>query len=190
MELMHAINERRAYRVIKPVKITEDTLDYLAEAAQLAPSCYNNQPWNYVFVTSPEKLAQMQPVFSKGNEWAYNGSLVIAVCSKKEDDCITAGREYHHFDSGISSAFLMLAATDLGLVAHPIAGYSQKKAKKVLNIPQDMTVITLIVVGKHDEEKLAQLSDEDKKAEIERPERKEFSQFIHLNEYNIKDDNK
>lgn len=189
MELMKTIETRRAYRIIKPIDINKDITDYLSKAAQLAPSCYNNQPWNYIFVTSKSKLEEMKPALSKGNEWAYNGSLIIAVFSNKEDDCLVAGREYNLLDSGISAGFIMLAATDLGLVAHPIAGYSQKKAKRILNIPQEMTLITLIIVGKHDEAELKKLPAEEKDEEVNRPERKEVNEFIHFNEYKTKEEN-
>ncbi len=49
MELREAIQKRRAYRALKPVEIKEDMVKKLVEMAALAPSCFNNQPWRFVF---------------------------------------------------------------------------------------------------------------------------------------------
>lgn len=183
MELKQAIETRRAYRVLKPVQVSDDMIQYLTWAAKLAPSCYNNQPWRYILVRSKEKLEQMRDALSEGNEWAYNGSLIVAVFSNKKDDCIVAKRRYYLFDSGISAGYLMLAAVDLGLVAHPIAGYSEKKAKEILNIPEEMRLITLIVCGKHDAEAVNKMPQKQQKMELERPERKKIEEFVWIDEY-------
>jgi len=89
------IQERRAYRSLEPVTIAEEVVRDLARHAQLAPTCFNNQPARFVFVYDPETLKQMHAALSPGNEWALAGSMIIAVFSKKEDDCIIKDREYH-----------------------------------------------------------------------------------------------
>jgi hypothetical protein len=109
--------------------------------------------------------------------------MIIAVCAKKEDDCLIYDREYYLFDTGLATAFLILQATDLDLVAHPIAGYSQKKTRSILNIPDEYQVITLIIIGKHAEYLKASLSDQQKKRERTRPERKPFRVFVHHNKF-------
>ncbi|MCF8008335.1 MAG: nitroreductase family protein [Halanaerobiales bacterium] len=50
MDVKEAIEKRRAYRSLEPVKIDKMLIKELSEAASLAPSCFNNQPWKYVFV--------------------------------------------------------------------------------------------------------------------------------------------
>ena len=52
------------------------------------------------------------------------------------------------FDTGMAVAFLQLRATELDLVAHPFAGFKPKAVAEILNIPEDMTVIALVAVGK------------------------------------------
>ena len=49
----------------------------------------------------------------------------------------------------MATAFIILRATELGLVAHPIAGFDEDKVKEILGIPDDRRVITLVIVGKH-----------------------------------------
>ncbi|GAG11327.1 unnamed protein product, partial [marine sediment metagenome] len=123
MELSGAIDARRAYRSLDPVPITEDIVKELCEAAILAATCFNNQPARFVFVTDPAALQDMQGVMTKANAWTQQASLIIAVFSHVDYDCKVRGKEYYLFDTGMETAHLILKATDLGLVAHPIAGY-------------------------------------------------------------------
>lgn len=183
MDVIQTINERRAYRSLDPVEITKDLIRDLAGSAQLAPSCFNNQPTRFVFVHKPDVLKNMQEALSKGNEWAYSASLIIAVFSKKEDDCIIKDREYHQFDCGLAAGFLILRATELGLVAHPIAGYSPKKTKEILDIPEEYKVITLIIVGKHSEEISPILSEKQVEWEKRRPERLPLEKVAFFNRF-------
>jgi len=183
MDVTKAIHERRAYRSLDPTKITEDLVKDLASHAQLAPSCFNNQPWKFVFVYDPEKLKEMHAALSQGNEWAQAASMIIAVFSKKEDDCVIWEREYHQFDCGQATAFLILRATELGLVAHPIAGYSPKKTREILGILDVYQVITLIIVGKHSSTISPILSDKQVEWEKERPERFPLDKFVYLDHF-------
>lgn len=183
MDVIQAINERRAYRSLEPVEITKDLINDLAESARLAPSCFNNQPWRFIFVYDPEVLKNMREALSKGNEWAYSASLIIAVFSQKEDDCIIRDREYHQFDCGLGAGFLILRATELGLVAHPIAGYSPSKTKEILGIPEEYQVITLIIVGKHSEEMSSVLSEKQVEWEKKRPARLSLSKLAFINRF-------
>jgi len=172
MNVKEAIEKRRAYRSLEPVGITEDVLAELGEAVRLAPSCFNNQPWRYVFVQDPDKLHQMHTALSKGNEWARRASLIIAVTAKKADDCVIGNRDFYYaFDAGMATAFLILRATELGLVAHPIAGYSPRKTREILAIPDDVPVIALVVVGRKSDRLDELLSESQRKAETERPAR-------------------
>lgn len=183
MDVKEAIDKRRAHRSLGPVEITEDLVKELARAVSLAPSCFNNQPWRFVFVYDPEVLRRLHATLSKGNEWAQLASMIIAVFTKKELDCIVKGREYYLFDTGMATAFLILRATELGFVAHPIAGYNEERVKEVLGIPEDMTVITLVMIGRHSEAINPLLSDKQIEAEKTRPERLPVERIVYLNSF-------
>jgi len=75
----------------------------------------------------------------------------------------------------------MLRATELGLVAHPVAGYDEEVVKEILGIPEDMQVITLVNVGKHSESIGPLLSEKQAESEKERPERLPLEEFAYLN---------
>jgi nitroreductase len=183
MDLFEVMNRRRAYRSLEPVQITEEIVQALGESARIAPSCFNNQPWRYVFVYAEERLKEMFGALSRGNQWAEQASLIIAVFSEPDLDCRIQGRDYFLYDTGTATGFLMLKATELGLVAHPIAGFEEPKVKDILHIPEHMTVITLIIVGKHAATINPLLSEKNVAREKQRPERIEIEDFIYRNSY-------
>ena len=185
MDVTEAIQKRRAYRSLAPVEITQVLVEDLAHHASLSASCFNNQPWRFVFVWDKDMLELMKPVFSKGNEWCYSDSMIVAVCSKKEDDCLIHDREYYLFDTGMATAFLILRATELGLVAHPIAGYSPRKTREVLGIPEEYQVITLVNVGKKDDKLNPVLSEKQIQDESARPPRKALHEFACFNKWTL-----
>jgi len=183
MDVKETIKKRRAYRSLLQVEITTDLINDLAECAQITASCFNNQPWRYVFVYDKDVLMKMHEVLSSGNEWAKNASMIIVVLGKKEDDCIIRDRVYYHFDIGMATSAMILRATELGLVAHPIAGYSPKKTREILGIPENIDVITLVIVGKHSDKIDPVLSEKQVEAEKERPKRKAIDEFVYINRY-------
>lgn len=183
MDVIEAITRRRAYRSLDPVSITEELIQDLAGSARLAPSCFNNQPCRFVFVYEPAVLKEMQAALSRGNEWAHAASMIIAVFSRKEDDCVIKDRVYHQFDCGLAVGFLVLRATELGLVAHPIAGYSPKKTREILRIPEEYEVITLVMVGKHSAAISPVLSSQQVEWEKNRPERLPFHKFVSVHRF-------
>ena len=183
MNVKEAIEKRRAYRSLKPVKITKDLIYDLAKCAQITASCFNNQPWRYIFVYDPEMLKKMHEALSSGNTWAHKASMIIVAVGKKDDDCVIRDRIYYRFDIGMATEAMILRATELGLVAHPIAGYSPKKTREILEIPEDYDVITLVIVGKHSYKIDPVLSEKQIKAEKERPERNPIDDFVYINGY-------
>jgi nitroreductase len=183
MDVKEAIRKRRAYRSLIPVKITKDLIKDLSECAQITASCFNNQPWKYIFVYEPEMLKKMHTALSQGNEWAHKASMIIVVIGKQEDDCVIHNRIYYRFDIGMATEAIILRATELGLVAHPIAGYSPDKTREILGIPKDFNVITLVIVGKHSDNINPVLSEKQIEAEKKRPERIPIDKFVYINKY-------
>jgi nitroreductase len=183
MDVKQAIHTRRAYRSLEPVEITRELVRDLAESAQLAPSCFNNQPWRFVFTYAPDVLEKLHGAVSKGNAWAQCGSMIIAVFSRKDLDCLIRGREYYLFDTGMATAFILLRATELGLVAHPIAGYKEDVVKEILGIPEEMRLIALLIVGQRSKTMGPLLTEKQAEREKNRPERLPLEEFAYLNRF-------
>jgi nitroreductase len=78
---------------------------------------------------------------------------------------------------------LMLQATGMGLIAHPIAGFDPVKVKEILGIPEDYTLITLVVIGRPgDSEKL---SEKHRETELGPRDRKEITQVLSHNSFDF-----
>lgn len=183
MDVKDAIRRRRAFRSLIPVEITEDLIMDFAECTQISASCFNNQPWRFIFVYEPAMLKKMYDALSTGNEWAQKASMIIVVIGRQEDDCVIHDRIYYRFDIGMATEAIILRATELGLVAHPIAGYSPKKTREILGIPEYFDVITLVIVGKHSDKIDPVLSEKQVEAEKHRQERIKIDDFVYINRY-------
>jgi len=183
MEVAEAIRTRRARRALQTRQIEDEKVEALVEAARLSASCFNNQPWRLTFVRNEPSLSAVKAAMSKGNEWTSRAPLIIAVAAREEDDCrLSDRRNYYLFDCGLAIGQLELAATELGLIAHPIAGYDPLKVKDALGIPPEYVVITLVICGyPGGDESL--LSEKQKVSERTRPERKPLSENIFLDRW-------
>lgn len=146
--IIEEIIQRRSYRAISSDTIETAVVDRLMEAASLAPSCFNKQPWRYVGVQSEEGLEKIRKGLSDGNSWAARAPLFFLVCTKAELDCkLEDGRQYASFDTGMSVFSLLAQAQKEGLIGHPIAGYDQALLKKEFGIPEDIQLLTIVVLG-------------------------------------------
>jgi nitroreductase len=183
VEVNQAIKTRRAYRSLNPVIITDELIKDLAENAGLAPSCFNYQPWRFIFVKDPSILEELHGALSRTNKWVNRASMIVAVFSRADDDCRIRGRDYHQFDTGMAVGFLMLRATELGLVAHPFAGFREKRAKEILGIPEEFQLIALIAIGEKADVLHDELTESQKETEKERPERKSFEEYAFINKF-------
>ncbi len=175
------ISVRRAKRALREDPLLEEAIARLIEAAHLAPSCFNNQSWRFV-VAHGEKLAEVKKALPGGNYWALKAPAIVAVASHPDLDCrLSDHRDYFLFDCGMAVGFLMIQATQMGLVAHPIAGYDPLAVKKALGIPEDHVLITLVVVGRPGDP--GTLSEKHREIELGPRERKPLSAVLGWNAF-------
>lgn len=183
MEVAEAVRTRRAGRALRDAPVDKEKMDALVEAVRLSASCFNNQPWRLVVAVGEESLASVKEALARGNAWAIRAAFIVAVAAKDTDDCqLSDRRDYYLFDCGLAVGQLELMATELGLIAHPIAGYDPAKVRAALRIPEEYTVITLVVCG-HPGGDDALLSDKQKAAERERPDRKPVGENVFLDRW-------
>ncbi len=172
LSVAEAVQRRRALRVLSSDPLTDDEIRMMAESARLAPSCNNNQPWNLIAVSGKDNLDALKGCLPRGNSWALRAPLIFAVCSQPADDCeLSDRRDYHLFDCGLAIGELLLCATAMGIIAHPIAGYDPEKAKEVLGIPPNHILITLVICARPGTDD-SMLSEKQLLHEGERPSRR------------------
>ena len=147
-EFLKLLKKRLACRAISAKPVDPAHKRALMEAAQLSASCMNNQPWRFLMLDEAEALEEGRSALSPGNAWARTAPLLIAGFSRSDLDCHPVdGREYHLFDLGMAVQNILLQATELGLVARPMAGFRPDMIRRSFRIPDDFAVVVLIAVG-------------------------------------------
>jgi len=97
-EIMVEAQERRAYRALATEPVPRGDVELMISAAQLAPSCFNNQPWRFVAIDDKAVLAQLYTMLGRTNVWMTHTPLIVAVCSRRDLDCKQSdGRDYFMF---------------------------------------------------------------------------------------------
>ncbi len=152
MSMLREIETRRARRALSPEPIDDTVAEELGRAATLAPSCFNSQPWRIIAVKNEEGAASSDAVraaLTPGNAWALRASWYFVLCTAAHLDCrLDEGRDYAYFDLGQAALALQIQARHLGLIAHPIAGFSPAKVRAGLAIPKEFVPLVVVVVGK------------------------------------------
>lgn len=187
-QIIPAILARRAHRALSDRPIEHGRIESILYAAHFAPSCSNNQPWRFVAIDDPAVLDRVKQHLTRGNYWAAPSPLIVAVTSRSDLDCeIPDGRRYHLFGCGMASMNLMVQATELGLIAHPIAGFKQAPIKEVLRIPDSYELITLIIVG-YPGGDVVSLSEKHQAEEISTRTRRPLNEVLSWNSWTFVED--
>ncbi|MFA5570833.1 MAG: nitroreductase family protein [Sphaerochaetaceae bacterium] len=147
MALLSALEKRRAYRGMTKETVDKETLTRLAEAARLAPSSGNKQPWRIVTVVDPEQLKSLGTALTDGNYWALHAPVLTAFVTNSSWSNVMGKREYASFELGMAAMAYQLQAVEEGLLVHPMSGFNEAKAKEVLGINDDESVFVLVAVG-------------------------------------------
>lgn len=135
-------------RAYSEQKIDHDVLGRLLEAASLAPSCFNSQPWRFIIFDEEHQLDEVRESLSRGNQWARKAPCIIAAAADYEDDCrLSDRRDYALYDTGSAVENLLLQAFGEGLYAHPMAGFDPLKVRQIAQIPEQVIIPVLIAVG-------------------------------------------
>jgi nitroreductase len=151
MELMEVIRNRRSVRKYKSKLVSEKDIEYVLQAARLAPSWKNDQCWRYIVVTD----ADLRKKITAGGRWADRAAeapVIIVGCADPTKSGDRNGKQYYMLDMGISMEHLMLAATERGLGTCCIGlGFDEKVVKETLGIPENIRVVALTPLGYADE---------------------------------------
>ncbi len=141
--------DRWSPRAFLPDPISDPQLAALFEAARWAPSCYNEQPWLFVYARSPEDRELFASALVEKNRlWAGRAPLLLFVLARKS--FARNGKPNRHavFDAGASWMALALQARRLGLYAHGMAGFSRERAAEVIGADQEVyEIMAAVAVG-------------------------------------------
>jgi len=157
LELARNRQSDRAY-LNKPIET--EKLERVLEAARLAPSACNSQPWKFIVVTDPEKRMQVAEATASKmlsmNHFTKQAPVQLVLVEENANFTSTLGgwavnKHYPHIDLGIVASHVSLAATDEGLGSCIIGWCDEKKIRKALEIPKNKRVMLVILLGYSDQ---------------------------------------
>jgi nitroreductase len=111
MEVFEAIQTRRCIRVFEKRPVEDEKLRMVLEAARLAPSAGNRQPWRFIVVTEPKVKEKLKPPNRRGI--VLSAPVVIVGCAIPSESF--AGTDFWKIDVVIALQNLVLAAWEQGL---------------------------------------------------------------------------
>jgi nitroreductase len=146
---------RYSCRAYRPDPVPREHIEKMLEAARMAPSACNKQPWRFAVALDPETRTALctkglLPGFPA--RWVADAPVLIALGMKKSLVVhklapLLSGADYPWIDIGIAGEHLVLQATELGLGTCWIGWIRPDAIRRVLDWPRDIQPAALITVG-------------------------------------------
>jgi nitroreductase len=145
-----AIKIRRSIRYFREDLVEKDKIKKILEAARLAPSALNRQPWRFLLVSDPETIDKLN--YACFQTW--NAPYLLLACADPRDAWIREdGEEYWKIDTAIAMQNLVLAATEEGLGTCWASAFNENDVKSLLDIPEYIKVLAITPIGYPAEDK-------------------------------------
>ena len=158
MNFLELVQRRQSTRKYVPGRrIPRETLERCLEAARLAPSACNSQPWSFVVVDDPDQVRALAEA-SCGrapyamNRFAADASAFVAVVTEKMKLAARLGAhfrgvQYSLVDLGSACEHLVLQAAEAGVASCWLGWFDESAVKMRLGIPRGNKVDLLICLG-------------------------------------------
>lgn len=153
------VKKRRSIRRFLDKPVEREKIISCIEAARLAPSAQNVQPWKFLVIDDPETKknfadAVFSGIYSPSKFAAHAPVLILQLASL---DFITnvIGKQiqnvhFYMIDSGIAGEHIVLQAASLDLGTCWIGWFNMKKARKFFNIPKKYKIVNLFALGHYE----------------------------------------
>lgn len=142
MKFEEVLEKRRSIRKYKDASVPKEKILKMLEAARIAPSASNRQPWHFIVIENKETIKKLAKA-----EWAAEAPLMIVGLADQ-----AASPNWCSNDLGIAFEHLVLAATNLGLGACWMGQTGREDLiKGLLGIPDNFKVVAVIPIGVPDE---------------------------------------
>lgn len=148
MNVLEAIRNRRSVRSYSSRAMPADVLERMRQALRSAPSANNQQPWHFIFVVDAElrrKLAQV----ANGQTWMADAPVTVVACGLSEQAYKKMGGRGNSADIDVAIAVdhLTLAAVAEGLATCWIGAFNEEQAKRLLEVPAQVKIVTMTPLG-------------------------------------------
>jgi nitroreductase len=146
MKFQELIEARYSVRAYKPDPVEDGKLQQVLEAARLAPTAVNRQPFQLIVIHTKGREEELNRIY--GRDWFVQPPFVICICGvpalawSRMD-----GMNYYEVDVTIAMDHLILAATELGLGTCWIGAFDPDAAREVLGLPDTVEPIAFTPLG-------------------------------------------
>ena len=178
-QIMEIITSRRSIRRYRQEDVADSALHDILEAVRWSPSWANTQCWEIVVVRDGQVKEQLQAVLSPKNPASLavlNAPVALAICGVNnvsgfyKGESSTRFGDWKLYDLGLATQNVLLAAASHGLGTVVVGAFDHNEAGKILGLPDNVDVVTLIPLGYPDQEPGP-------------PQRKSQDDFVHQNQY-------
>ncbi|MEM0231444.1 MAG: nitroreductase family protein [Candidatus Woesearchaeota archaeon] len=141
-EFVELIKSRRSIRGYLPKQIPKEILSDIIDAARMAPSANNIQPWEFIVITDKDKLAKIAELATWG-KFIKDAAAAVIVCGEKENPHLLE-------DCSAATENILLAAKAYKIGSCWVAGYKRQyseKIKELLKIPPEQEIVSIISLG-------------------------------------------
>jgi nitroreductase len=155
-QALELFNTRQSVRNYTSQQVDEEVIERCIEAARLAPSACNSQPWKFIVVTDTEIRQQLAPMLVTPplgmNKFAAEAPVLVVVVREKPNLTSKIGellrdKTYTLMDVGMATLQFCLQATAEGLGTCIMGWFNEKQVKKLLNIPSSKRAELVISMG-------------------------------------------
>jgi len=163
MALLDLLKQRKSVRDFLDRPVEREKIMMCLEAARLAPSACNSQPWRFIVVDDKQLKNKLCRAAFSGiyliNSFCKKAPVIVVVISEKSRFLariggMFRGTKYYLIDIGVACEHFVLQAEDLGLGTCWIGWFNEGAVKSILNVPQHKKIDILIALGYYDREKL------------------------------------
>lgn len=147
MDFQKLIETRYSTRAYKPDPVPEEMLRQVLEAARLAPTAANRQPFQIVVIHTAGRQEELRRIYSR--DWFVQPPLIIGICTLPAGAWTRSsdGKCYADVDAAIAFDHLTLAAADLGLGTCWVAAFDPAAAREILGLPDDVEPVAFTPLG-------------------------------------------
>ncbi|NLM41966.1 MAG: nitroreductase [Firmicutes bacterium] len=143
---LELVAERYSVRTFREQPVEREKIEQVLEAARLAPSAVNYQPWHFYVATDEQLRAEICQAYQ--GEWLRNAPVIIVACGDHEQSWKRRdGKDHCDVDVAIAVEHLILAAASLGLGTCWVCAFDAAQVRTTLNLPEHMEPLALIPLG-------------------------------------------
>ncbi len=156
MSFAELVRNRYSVRNYRDTPVEKEKLTACIEAAGLAPSACNAQPWHFVVVDDPEIVRKIAPLTTTPgvpiNGFVDQAPALAALTAERPNLTSSLGglikkTPFYLIDIGITAGHFCLQAAELGLGTCMLGWFNKRAVKRLLGIPAKKDLVLLITVG-------------------------------------------